>query len=137
MRLLRTSHLYALQVQAEEEERAEAARRAEGGPAAAGAGGPDDGDTVMADAPPDDAADALLAASRGHTASVAQRMAGGVQTLAVHAPLADGGPGEGSVVPPAAAASGAFDGVLIDGFRVPEVRAATSPAVPGVPAKSC
>lgn len=75
----------------------------------------------MADAV-DEAADALLAASRGHTAAVSQRVAGGAQTLAVNVPGADGGGGDvGSIVPPAAAASGAFDGVLIDGFRVPEV----------------
>lgn len=107
-------------VQAEEEERVTAALRQ-----AAGVAVDADGDTAMADAAggaaADDAADAMLAATRGHSASVAQRMAGGGQTHAAVQPGGEGG-GDGAIVPTAAAASGAFDGVLIDGFRVPEVR---------------
>lgn len=106
-------------MQEEEAERDAAERRQAGGASADG-----DGDATMVDAADaaDDAADALLAASRGHSASVAQRVAGGGQTHAVNASEGGVGGGDGGIVPPAAAATGAFEGVLIDGFRVPEVR---------------
>eukprot|EP00892_Ulva_mutabilis_P002667 jgi/Ulvmu1/12400/UM009_0047.1 len=106
----------ALRVKAEQEEQAAAAARQAAGPEVDA-----NTDTDMADAAAgpaaDEAEDALLAAPRGHSASVAQRVAGGGQTHAAAAP--DTG-GDGAIVPSAAAASGAFDGVLIDGFRVPE-----------------
>lgn len=53
-----------------------------------------------------------LAAERGNTAAIAQQVAGGGHT---HAAEHDVGTVE---------AAGAFAGVLIDGFRVPEVRLA-------------